>query len=56
MVKPLTSSKNFLNILNSKSIKWNFTKFLMNSNGEVVNRFAPITTPEKISTAIEKIL
>jgi glutathione peroxidase len=43
-------------ILGSKSIKWNFTKFLINRKGEVVQRFAPTTKPEKIKTAIEKLL
>lgn len=43
-------------ILGSKSIKWNFTKFLINKKGEVVQRFAPTTKPEKIKSAIEKLL
>ena len=30
-----------------QSIKWNFTKFLINRKGEVVNRFAPSEKPEK---------
>lgn len=38
------------------AIKWNFTKFLINKNGEVVERFSPQTVPEKIIPAIEKIL
>ena len=33
-------------------IKWNFTKFLVNREGQVVNRYAPTATPE----AIEKDL
>lgn len=36
-----------------KAIKWNFTKFLVDRNGNVVERFAPVVTPEKIE---EKIL
>ena len=32
--------------LGSESIKWNFTKFLVNRNGEVIRRFATITKPE----------
>jgi len=32
-------------ILGSESIKWNFTKFLINQNGEVVKRDSPITNP-----------
>ncbi|MFC4762758.1 glutathione peroxidase [Dyella koreensis] len=35
-------------ILGSESIKWNFTKFLVNREGEVVKRYAPTDTPEKI--------
>ena len=38
------------------SIKWNFTKFLVNREGEVVARFEPITKPEKIEASIEKLL
>ncbi len=41
--------------LNSE-IKWNFTKFLINKNGEVVDRYAPITSPKKIEPKIKKIL
>ena len=43
-------------ILGSKSIKWNFTKFLVNKKGEVVKRYAPTTKPESIRTDIEKLL
>lgn len=32
----------------SKNIKWNFTKFLVDRNGNVVERYAPTTEPEKI--------
>jgi glutathione peroxidase len=38
------------------SIKWNFTKFLVDRNGQVVKRFAPSTTPEKLSPMIEELL
>jgi glutathione peroxidase len=34
------------------AIKWNFTKFLLNRQGEVVNRYAPTTTPEKLEPDI----
>ena len=37
-------------------IKWNFTKFLVNKEGEVVKRYAPTTTPDKIAGDIEKAL
>lgn len=38
------------------NIKWNFTKFLVNKKGEVVKRFAPTDTPEKIENDIKKLL
>lgn len=37
-------------------IKWNFTKFLINKNGEVINRYAPTTKPEALEEDIEKAL
>ncbi len=37
-------------------IKWNFTKFLINKKGEVIDRYAPITKPLSIKQDIEKIL
>lgn len=37
-------------------IKWNFTKYLVGKNGQVVDRYAPTTKPEKISGDIEKAL
>ena len=39
-----------------KSIKWNFTKFLVDRDGQVVARFAPKTKPEAIEPAVEKLL
>lgn len=36
--------------------KWNFTKFLVNKNGEVVERFAPTVKPEDIDEKIAEIL
>lgn len=39
-----------------KDIKWNFTKFLVNKQGEVIKRYAPQDGPEKIAGDIEKIL
>ena len=38
------------------SIKWNFTKFLVDRKGNVVARFEPTTVPEDIASAIEKLL
>jgi len=43
-------------ILGSKSIKWNFTKFLVNKQGQVVKRYAPTTKPENMKADIEKLL
>ncbi|KAA1423824.1 glutathione peroxidase [Mumia zhuanghuii] len=37
-------------------IKWNFTKFLVNADGQVVDRYAPTTKPEDIAGDIEKLL
>ena len=39
-----------------KSIKWNFTKFLIDKNGKPVKRFAPTTKPEDMWDFIEKML
>lgn len=39
-----------------RKIKWNFTKFLVDREGNVVKRFAPTTTPEKILGSIKKYL
>lgn len=43
-------------ILGSKSIKWNFTKFLVNKEGHVVKRYAPTTKPEDIEKDIQNTL
>jgi len=43
-------------VLGSKSVKWNFTKFLVNRQGEVVKRFAPTVKPAELSSEIEKLL
>lgn len=43
-------------ILGSKSIKWNFTKFLVNRQGEVFKRYATSTLPEKIESDIKNLL
>ena len=40
----------------NNEIKWNFTKFLIDSEGNVVDRFAPTTNPKKIRKDIEKLL
>lgn len=38
------------------AIKWNFTKFLVDRDGNVVKRYAPKTNPSKIAPDIEKLL
>jgi len=40
----------------SKDIKWNFTKFLVDRNGHIVERYAPTTKPEKMEKDIQKLL
>ena len=43
-------------VLGSEKIKWNFTKFLVNSDGDPVARYSSTTTPEKISKDIENLI
>ncbi|KQN24082.1 MULTISPECIES: glutathione peroxidase [unclassified Sphingomonas] len=43
-------------VLGSKAIKWNFTKFLVDREGRVVDRYAPTTKPADIRADIEKLL
>jgi len=43
-------------LLGSEAIKWNFTKFLVDRNGEVVARYAPNDTPESMQGDIQKLL
>jgi glutathione peroxidase len=43
-------------LLGSEAIKWNFTKFLVDRNGEVVDRFAPTTKPEDLQANVEALL
>ncbi|MDQ6523907.1 glutathione peroxidase [Nocardioides sp. LHD-245] len=38
------------------AIKWNFTKFLLGRDGQVLDRYAPTTEPAKMSGDIEKAL
>ncbi len=38
------------------TIKWNFTKFLVDKNGKVIHRYAPSTKPQEIEADIEKLL
>ena len=43
-------------LLGSEAIKWNFTKFLVDAEGNVVERYAPQTEPKELAGAIEKLL
>ena len=43
-------------ILGSESIKWSFTKFLINQNCQVIKRYSPTAKPEKIGKDIQKLL
>lgn len=43
-------------VLGTEAIKWNFTKFLVNREGQVVERYAPATKPEDLHDAIEALL
>ena len=43
-------------LLGSEAIKWNFTKFLVDREGNVVKRYAPNDTPESIAKDLEKTL
>lgn len=38
------------------SVKWNFTKFLVDRNGQVIKRFSPQTPPDKLVDDIKKLL
>ena len=40
----------------SDNIKWNFTKFLIDREGQVVERYAPTTVPSKIEEDLKKLL
>jgi glutathione peroxidase len=42
--------------LGTKSIKWNFTKFLIDRDGNVVRRFAPSFRPEKMEKALQRLI
>jgi len=43
-------------LLGSEAIKWNFTKFLVDRKGNVVERYAPNVEPQAIAGDIEKLL
>lgn len=43
-------------LMKTRAIKWNFTKFLVNKDGDVVKRYAPRTKPAAIANTIEELL
>lgn len=43
-------------VLGTEAIKWNFTKFLVGKDGQVVDRFAPTVKPEDLKVAVEALL
>ena len=43
-------------LLGTEAIKWNFTKFLVGRNGQVIKRYAPADAPEKLRADIESAL
>ena len=43
-------------LLGSEGIKWNFTKFLIGRDGQVVKRFGPTTKPQDLTQEIEALL
>lgn len=45
-------TKGFIN----RNIKWNFTKFLIGRDGQILGRYAPTTKPESLEADIEKAL
>ncbi len=45
-----------LGVAGTPQIKWNFTKFLINKDGEVIKRFGPQVESEEIETSIKEIL
>ncbi|MBR0565176.1 glutathione peroxidase [Azoarcus sp. L1K30] len=48
--------ENARGVLGSESIKWNFTKFLLDRDGNVVQRYAPTTSPAALAQDIERLL
>ncbi|WP_297276043.1 glutathione peroxidase [uncultured Brachyspira sp.] len=44
------------NYILNKNIKWNFTKFLISRNGDIIHRYVPFVKPKNIMNDIEKLL
>ncbi|ASS96600.1 MULTISPECIES: glutathione peroxidase [Peribacillus] len=49
-------TENAPGVMGSKSIKWNFTKFLIDRDGNIVSRYAPKTKPLEMEEDLKKIL
>ncbi|MFF2497925.1 glutathione peroxidase [Peribacillus sp. NPDC058075] len=49
-------TENAPGVMGSKSIKWNFTKFLIDRNGNIVSRYAPKTKPLDMEEDIKKLI
>jgi glutathione peroxidase len=43
-------------LMGSKAIKWNFTKFLVGKDGQVIKRYAPLDKPQALNKDIEAAL
>ncbi len=52
----VTALKDKISGLLGSDIKWNFTKFLVDAEGNVIKRYSPTATPEKITPDIERLL
>jgi glutathione peroxidase len=49
-------TKAALGLFGTETVKWNFTKFLVDRNGKVVERYASMAKPEDLDRAIQKLL
>ncbi|PJN90174.1 glutathione peroxidase [Bacillus sp. mrc49] len=49
-------AENAPGLMGSKSIKWNFTKFLIDREGNIISRYAPKTKPLELESDIKKLL
>lgn len=54
LFKHLTSKAK--GVLGTKTVKWNFTKFIVDQNGEVTERFSPKTPPKELESSIITLL
>ncbi len=54
LYKYLTSEKK--NFLGRRTIEWNFTKFLIDREGNVRGRFSPMAKPESLQSRIERLI